>query len=144
MSAESWLEHFAACVRARDFGAARQLFDQDSYSYGTRMDHGRTVDELVNRQWMPVWNATTDFTFTDHQIVVRAEEVSVIAARWSSFAATDRRLRTGRSTLVLSPAPETHHGWRCIHTHFSLTPEPRGPLAGDAAGLGRHDRSVSR
>jgi len=123
MTVEAWVDEFAQKVCARDVEGALSLFHPDCLSFGTRILVARDRGELAAHQWTPIWNATTNFQFTEIATVAHGSDAVVIAAQWSSTANLDKRQRSGRATLVLVSDPSARHGWVCTHTHFSLPPQ---------------------
>jgi ketosteroid isomerase-like protein len=120
---ELWLERFAACVRARDYDAGRELFADDVVGFGTYTPYAEGLDELVENQWKPVWSATRDFHFdlAGARVEIRGE-LAWVATEWSStgIGPTGQTFeRRGRVTIVLRRDPA---GWRAVHTHLSHNP----------------------
>lgn len=54
----AWLREFGRCLRNRTYDAARPLFHEEVYSFGTVADEARGLDKLVSRQWHEVWDVT--------------------------------------------------------------------------------------
>lgn len=117
-----WLECFAAAVRSRDLARGEQLFDPSALGYGTRMESADGLASLMEGQWAAVWFATSDFAFTEVDLVRPTADGAVVAARWSSVSRSGVR-RAGRATLVLAGDP-----FQCVHSHFSMTPSDGGRL----------------
>ncbi len=116
----SWLKEFASCVRERDTDRARPLFDEDCYSFGTRVGEVEGLDSLVDEQWTPIWHSTSDFDFMGDTVRTSAADdgsLILVTARWSSFGES---LREGRCTFALRLLPEG--GLVAVHSHFSLMP----------------------
>jgi ketosteroid isomerase-like protein len=139
-SLESWLNDFSKAVREQDFTAGRKLFDEDVTSFGTVCFHAGNLDELATHQWQLVWPKTADFNF-NHATARAAVDgnLATVVAEWTStgFDGTQKSFpRRGRATIVLKQFP---HGWKAIHTHFSI-----GPASSDSHDpLFRHPRASS-
>ena len=124
-----WMEAFSACVRARDFEGARQLFVRDSHGFGTLVKVVNTCARLERMQWAKVWPVTSGFRFerAGARMLVSADQTqAVLVATWKACnqAAPKRMVfdRRGRATVVLRRAgPEVP--WKAEHTHFSFDPE---------------------
>ncbi len=123
----SWLESFAAAVRAADYARGAELFDAGALGFGTVAVRAAGVDELARSQWRQTWDATEGFRF--HIEGARIEvsgSTAWVASTWSSTGfdgAGTPFPREGRATLVLRRAAS---GWRAVHTHFSLRPGTAG------------------
>lgn len=128
MTLADWLAAFARCVRDGDVTSARALFDPSVHSFGTRGEWLVGIDDLLARQWEPVWPRTRGFRFLDAPIVTEAADdgsLVCVLALWSSEGVApsgDRFDRRGRCTIVLRA---TRDGYRAVHTHFSRTPDGR-------------------
>jgi ketosteroid isomerase-like protein len=123
-----WLSDWERAIRERDFDAGRALFDEAASGFGTVTERTWSREELVDRQWRPVWSRTTGFAFDSGDLEVRISQDGTMATahgRWSSKGVDTEgtaRERLGRCTIVLA-RPGGDAPWRCIHTHFSMWPE---------------------
>ncbi len=135
-SALDWMERFAACVRARDIASARPMFSAGLRSFGTRTVEASSLDELVAQQWQPTWLRTREFRYQPGSVELRPSadgSMMLAVARWESIGvdspeAWDRQApyaRRGRCSFVLQR--EDAGAWVCIHTHFSMDPDPVRP-----------------
>jgi hypothetical protein len=124
----NWLEDFAACVRAADYAQGRRLFSPEVCSFGTIAEMARGLDELVETQWRQVWGATRDFVIDLDTAVIQcngSDGHSYALVTWRSVNADPGHqapLRVGRATIIFEPEPESPHGVRACHTHFSKKP----------------------
>lgn len=125
-AAKSWLDAFQECVRSRDYGRARTLFDPGIVSYGTQVNSAEiSIDDIEREQWREVWPRIRDFTYRqDEARVYGNEHCLCVLTPWDSTAVhvdgatTDR---TGRTTFII----EQRDGrWVCVHFHSSLTHRP--------------------
>lgn len=118
-----WLAAMERCVRARDFAGARQLFDQEAFSFGTRSAVARGLEELEWEQWREIWTRTEGFRFDfDGARLLSAGEQRCVAVTWHSRGLREDGSefpRRGRATLVLIRRAGR---LRCVHSHFSLDP----------------------
>lgn len=121
---QHWLDDFAACVRRRDTDAGRDLFGDETVSFGTRAGRTENLDQLVDQQWTPVWASTQGFAFDHSSVVLHGTDGAVVETRWSSTADVDGRQRLGRATLAFAADASSPHGWICVHSHFSIVPVP--------------------
>jgi ketosteroid isomerase-like protein len=75
----------------------------------------------VDKQWRPVWNASTNFKFTTIEQIVESEDLQTCAVLWSN--ATKIKMRTvkrmGRATLIFQKSED---GLKAVHSHFSESP----------------------
>lgn len=122
-----WMERFAACVRARDYEAARPLFARGVSSFGTVAFRADGLDDLVDRQWREVWDVTEGFDFDYARARTwNSGDLVCVATSWASRgvpgggAAAER---IGRVTLLLT---RDGSGRKAVHTHFSLDPAVEG------------------
>lgn len=124
----AWLEQFAACVRACDFGAGERLCLPGILGFGTIAEEATGIDDLRTRQWSFIWPRTNGFHFCPESIHCQSSADNtalVLTALWKSMG---RRAdgtefeRSGRATILLLHQPDGHY--RAAHTHFSLAPNP--------------------
>lgn len=118
-----WMKRFAACVRGRDYDAARPLFAGSVDSFGTVAFRADGLDELVARQWREVWDVTEgfDFDYAGAQ-AWNSGDLVCVAAPWESRGVPGggaAPCRAGRATLLLI---RDGSGRKAVHTHFSLNP----------------------
>ena len=122
-----WFESWAAFVRARDFVAARRLFDPEVVGFGTRMHVVRGLERLEQHQWRKVWPTIRDFTFVLDELSCSASPDGLQAwavVPWvSTGVGQDGRPfdRPGRATVIFV-RDTVMAPWRAIHTHMSLAP----------------------
>lgn len=123
MELRAWLETFAACVRARDFDAARPMIAGDVVSFGTKAAMVEGRENLIAQQWRHIWPTIQGFTFdlgTLHWR--RAEELAWAVLTWTSqgFRPDGTPFpRPGRATFTFA---QRDGRWLATHTHFSLFP----------------------
>jgi ketosteroid isomerase-like protein len=122
-AARAWLDRFAERVRARDLEGGRAMFAPDCISFGTRAERAADLDELVARQWAPIWTTTSGFAFDDDAEELAGGDQLVVLTRWrlTGDGPEGPFPRRGRATIVLVPGED---GLDAVHTHFSVTPEP--------------------
>lgn len=119
----AWLEAFAACVRARDFDAARPMIASEVVSFGTKAAMVAGRDNLIAEQWRRIWPTIEGFAFDlDTLQWHRADDTAWAALTWTSrgFRPDGTPFpRPGRATFTF-----THRDghWLATHTHFSLFP----------------------
>lgn len=124
----NWLAEFAECVRSEDYQRGRELFAPDVYSFGTVAEAASGLDRLVATQWRQVWGRTRDFAIDLDSAVIATqgdEAFSYALVSWRSVKAEaddGDPERHGRATLIFCAAPNSAHGIRACHTHFSKTP----------------------
>ena len=123
-----WLAEFAECVRTEDYERGRRLFAPGVYSFGTVAEAASGLDQLVATQWRHVWGSTRDFTIDLQSAVIEpgtGDSLSYALVSWRSYKTEPNGSdpeRTGRATLIFCAAPNTTHGIRACHTHFSKSP----------------------
>jgi catechol 2,3-dioxygenase-like lactoylglutathione lyase family enzyme/ketosteroid isomerase-like protein len=118
-----WLRALQACVRARDFDGGRRLCAPDVIAFGTVADFVEGVDNVVERQWRPVWPNIRDFTIrVDAARGARQGDQAWVVAPWDSLGVRPDGTtfpRPGRLTIAFA---RRQGRWLAVHTHFSLTP----------------------
>jgi ketosteroid isomerase-like protein len=128
----AWLARFEACVRLRDFLSARELFSEEVFSFGSRVDQMSGLDSLESEQWRGVWSNIERFSFNLSDLRVHGTEqqgILVFGLSWTSLGIApdeSRFERPGRATLCLELQEDG--SWRCVHSHFSLLPGSSGTL----------------
>ena len=119
----TWLERFAACVRSRDFDAARPMVAAEVVSFGTKAAMVKGREELIARQWRHIWPTIEGFTFDlDTLHWHRAGETAWAVLTWQSrgFLPDGTPFpRPGRATFAFV---RRDGAWLATHTHFSLFP----------------------
>jgi ketosteroid isomerase-like protein len=122
-TARAWLTEMQSCVRAIDYDRARALFRPDVVGFGTYSGILDGLDHLVAGQWSNVWPTIRDFTFDLAEVRASADGNLLWAAcPWDSLGTRPDGTtfpRPGRMTVILT---RDSHGWRALHTHFSLYP----------------------
>lgn len=121
-----WLRRWQACVRAVDFAGGRALCAPEVIAFGTVAHFVRGIDNVEREQWRNVWPLIRDFTIrVDEARGAVTGDRAWVAAPWDSLGVRPDGStfpRPGRLTIAL----ENLDGrWLAVHTHFSLTPEPR-------------------
>jgi ketosteroid isomerase-like protein len=125
-----WFRTWEAAINARDYAAARTLFDPEVVGFGTTVEVAHGLDELEHQQWRKTWPRIEDFRFDFEEMKVLIHdngELATVLTTWSSLGIRDdssRFERPGRMTVVLEKRSGTD-SWKAIHTHFSLTPEAK-------------------
>lgn len=119
----SWLEEFAAAVRAVDYDHGRTMFAPEVVGFGTYAGVIAGLDPLIAGQWRNIWGITRGFTFRlDDLHAGIAGDQAWVAVPWDSegqHANGEWYPRPGRATIVL----ERRGGrWLALHTHMSLYP----------------------
>lgn len=120
----SWLEEFAAAVRAVDYERGKTMFAPEVVGFGTYAGMRVGLDALVDGQWRNIWGVTRGFTFRlDELHLGISGDQAWVAAPWDSEGQRDGAWldRPGRATIILERRNEQ---WLAIHTHFSLYPNP--------------------
>jgi len=119
----TWLETFAACVRAQDFDGARPMIAEDVVSFGTKAAMVEGRDNLIAQQWRHIWPTIEGFTFDlDTLHWHRADDTAWAVLTWTSRGSRPDGTpfpRPGRATFTF-----VHRDgcWLATHTHFSLFP----------------------
>jgi hypothetical protein len=125
---KDWLNHFSHCVRIRDFEGGINLFSPDVYSFGTRAEIVKGLDDLVENQWKHIWLNTEDFHFLEDSIycIPSADQSSICTlALWESKSINELNqlfLRRGRCTITLMANQTAPYGYWAVHSHFSKVP----------------------
>ena len=129
-SPREWMDAFAKAVRARDLDAGLGLVAQGIVGFGTSIHRANDADTLRRRQWSRVWLRTRGFSFAKDgmRVILSGDgKLACVLAEWTSQAARPKgkaARRRGRCTVILAKRAA---GWKSLHTHFSLTPQPEFP-----------------
>ena len=125
-SIKDWFDQWGAHVAAKEFEAARALFDQDALGFGTWMDYVEGLDQLEGQQWRSVWPTIRDFhhrTDDSLQVTVSPDRLMAVGlVLWTSEGSHQDGQsfsRPGRTTGIFKRAA-IGEAWKCIHTHVSL------------------------
>jgi ketosteroid isomerase-like protein len=124
----AWHEHFAACVRARNFEGGRALFAPDCKCFGTYAEFVADWDRLLQTQWIPTWSSTHSFHFMPESFNILSSPDGLLAcvlALWESTGVDSQGQtfpRRGRCTTVLRRIVDDSGTWLAVHTHYSLSP----------------------
>lgn len=118
-----WLRQLQTCVRAQDFAGGRALCVPELLAFGTRTEMVEGVEQVMERQWRPVWPHIRDFTIdADKARGAIHGSRGWVAVPWDSLGVRpdgSTFARPGRLTILF----EQRAGrWLAIHTHFSLSP----------------------
>lgn len=136
LSAVSWAQQFAACVRSRNFAGGESLFAPSAHGFGTRCREANSLADLLVHQWQPTWPRTADFDYAPDSVHVNLSNdlsMALVTARWQSQGVDQAELwgrqvpylRSGRCTFVLKLVPPGASC--CIHSHFSMDPDTQNP-----------------
>lgn len=126
-----WFGTFEEHINARDYDAARELFDGTVIGFGTRVPVAQGLDELEQDQWRRTWDRIEDFRFDlDSTGVTISNDPAQGTAfgTWSSLgirADGTRFERAGRVTMIFVQDPLSG-SWKAVHTHFSENPRVAG------------------
>ena len=126
-SIAAWFDQLGAKVCAVKPSAARALFADDVFAFGTFMDFVDGLDAVAEKQWSAIWPTIEDFRFHTENTrgVVSKDRMSACAAVvWTSTGISrngERYDRPGRATVALV-RETTSSPWLCVHTHFSEFP----------------------
>lgn len=119
----SWMRHFAAAVRQRDFAAGRSLCLPGIVSFGTVSNRCADLDQLVETQWHVVWLRTQGFDF-DYATAVAwtDQDLAGVVSIWKSEGLGPQGPfpRRGRATILLRKSAGR---WLACHTHLSMEPQ---------------------
>jgi ketosteroid isomerase-like protein len=124
-----WFRTWEGAINARDYDAARTLFDPAVVGFGTTVEVARGLDALEREQWRRTWPRIERFHFNFDEMKVLVDdqsELATVLSSWASFGIREdgsRFERPGRTTVVLQRAGTD--SWKAIHTHFSVTPGAR-------------------
>ena len=132
----AWLDHWARCIRERDFDQGLQLFDPEASGFGTITLQTKSLEELLEQQWKPVWLQTEGFAFDDETMVINISPDRLHAcvhALWRSRRSNSEDAeRLGRATILLT-RQQADDSWKCRHTHFSMWPDTADTIIKDSA-----------
>jgi ketosteroid isomerase-like protein len=118
---DRWTEQ----VRAVDFAAAREHFDENLVGFGTYADIVVGRDTVIAGQWMKVWPTIAEFRFRTealHADLSPDRLMATVALPWTSTGFHENGTpfaRNGRATVTLR-RDAVDGPWRGVHTHLSL------------------------
>ena len=116
---QAWLDQFVAAVRSDDIDAGRRLFADDAVGYGALSARMLGLESLVAQQWRPTWARVAQWDVTEVDLLVRRDDLAVLAFCWQRLNKDDGATVPGRATMVLQRVDDR---WLCVHSHFSASP----------------------
>jgi ketosteroid isomerase-like protein len=118
---KDWLIEFESSVNNLDFERALSLYVESALLFGTRVSISSDIHDYVDKQWRPIWNASTNFKFTAIELIIESEDLQICAVLWSNSTKIKMRTlaRKGRATLIFR---KSDGGLKAIHSHFSQNP----------------------
>jgi ketosteroid isomerase-like protein len=135
-SVAEWFACWAELVADVNFGRVRELFVEDAFAFGSRVDMVRSREALEAEQWRIVWPTMADYRYdlSTLELAVSPDRLMAVAA--AVFHSTGFHkdgtafARPGRVTAALQrtalDAP-----WLATHTHVSLKPGTPSPSYGN-------------
>lgn len=131
-SIAAWFVRWGELVADVNFKAVRELFAEDAFAFGSRVEMVRSREALEAEQWRIVWPTMADYRYDldTLELAVSPDRLMAVAAAifhstgfykdGASFA------RPGRVTAALQRAA-LEAPWLATHTHVSLKPGTPSP-----------------
>ncbi|HRY11614.1 MAG TPA: nuclear transport factor 2 family protein [Candidatus Nanopelagicales bacterium] len=116
---QTWLDRFVSAVRNNDIDAGRRLFADDAVGYGALTARMLGLESLVAQQWRPTWARVAQWDVTEVDLLLRRDDLAVLAFCWQRLNNDDGATVPGRATMVLQHVDDR---WLCVHSHFSASP----------------------
>lgn len=122
---QTWLDEFAAHVRAGDYDGARPMIAEDIVSFGTKANMVEGRESLITNQWKHIWPTISGFTFDfDTLHWQTAGDIAWCVVTWHSLGTRPDGAhfpRPGRATFAFVRRDGC---WLASHSHLSLFPTP--------------------
>ena len=135
-SIAAWFEHWAHLVANVDFKRVRELFAEDAFAFGSKVEMVTSREALERDQWRPIWPTMADYSYDLATLEVCTSPDRLMATAAAIFHSTGFHedgatfARPGRVTVSLMReaigAP-----WFCTHSHVSLKPGTLTPSYGN-------------
>jgi ketosteroid isomerase-like protein len=126
-SIAEWFENWAALVAAVDIKRVREMFVEDAFAFGSKVEMVATRDALEAEQWRIVWPTMEDYRYDLDTLQVAISPDRLMAVAAAIFNSTgfhkdgSRFDRPGRCTAALMRV-SLEAPWYALHTHVSLKP----------------------
>ncbi len=135
-SISDWFVRWAELVANVDFKRVRELFAEDAFAFGSKVEMVTSRAALERDQWRPIWPTMAGYRYdiSTLEIVVSPDRRLAVAAaifHSTGFHQDGTRFdRPGRATAALVRAG-IDAPWYAVHTHVSLKPGTPAPSYGD-------------
>lgn len=140
-SVADWFERWAERVAAVDIKRVRELFAEDAFAFGSKVEMVRSREDLEAEQWRQVWPTMADYRYDLDTLEMTLSPDRLMATAAAIFHSTGFHkdgstfARPGRVTVSLVReaigAP-----WFATHTHVSLKPGTPTPSYGNRPEAG--------
>jgi len=134
-SVAEWFVRWAALVANVDIKRVREMFAEDAFAFGSKVEMVRTRAALEAEQWRAVWPTMADYRYDLSTLEMTVSPDRLMATAAAIFHSTGFHEdgatfeRPGRVTVALMRetigAP-----WFATHTHVSLKPGTPSPSYG--------------
>ena len=134
-SIADWFVRWAELVANVDIRNVRDLFAENAFAFGSKVEMVRSREALEAEQWRVVWPTMADYRYDLATLEIAISPDRLMATAAAIFHSTGFHAdgssfnRPGRVTAALTReaigAP-----WYATHTHVSLTPGTPSPSFG--------------
>jgi hypothetical protein len=119
-----------------DFRRVRELFVEDAFAFGSKVEMVTSRAALEAEQWRPIWPTMADYRYDLSTLVVQVSPDRLMAVAAAIFQSTgfhrdgssfDRPVRATAALMRASVGAP----WFAMHTHVSLKPGTPAPSYGN-------------
>lgn len=135
-SVADWFVHWAELVANVDIKRVREIFVEDAFAFGSKVEMVTTREALEVEQWRAVWPTMADYRYELSTLEIALSPDRLMAVAAAIFHSTgfhkdgSRFERPGRCTAALMRAAVSAP-WYATHTHVSLKPGTPAPSYGN-------------
>lgn len=135
-SIADWFVLWAERVANVDIKRVREMFVEDAFAFGSKVEMVATRDALEAEQWRRVWPTMEDYRYDLSTLEVATSPDRLMAVAAAIFHSTgfhrsgSRFDRPGRVTAALMRSA-VGEPWFATHTHVSLKPGTPAPSYGN-------------
>lgn len=135
-SVSGWFVRWAEHVADVDINRVREMFAEDAFAFGSRVEMARSRDLLEAEQWRQVWPTMADYRYDLETLELAVSPDRLQATAAAIFHSTGFHKdgtkfdRPGRVTAVLV-REAVDAPWYAVHTHVSLKPGTPAPSYGN-------------
>jgi ketosteroid isomerase-like protein len=131
-SIAGWFERWAELVANVDINRVRELFAEDAFAFGSKVEMARSREILEAEQWRQVWPTMEGYRYDLDTLELSVSPDRLMATAAAIFRSTgfykdgSKFDRPGRVTVALF-RESVGTPWYAAHTHVSLKPGTPSP-----------------
>jgi ketosteroid isomerase-like protein len=135
-SIADWFVRWAEFVANVDIRSVRDLFAEDAFAFGSKVEMVRSREALEAEQWRVVWPTMAGYRYDLATLEIAISPDRLMATAAAIFHSTGFHedgssfSRAGRVTAALM-REAVGAPWYATHTHVSLTPGTPSPSYGN-------------